>query len=117
MAVNSQIAFAPLGNTIAITAANPSPSGVQAPLSAQNSAHDAGQIRVVNSSNNIIHLGIGATAASAQTNAAAAAAGSPAAGIPLLSGAVEILRVAPGSFFSGFASGASTLFITPGQGL
>lgn len=46
-----------------------------------------------------------------------AAAGVPAAGLPLLPGACEVLRFTPGIFFSGFATVASTVFITPGQGL
>jgi len=37
--------------------------------------------------------------------------------IPILPGAVEILRFGPDVFFSGFASSASTVYITPGQGL
>ena len=112
---SSQIAFNPTGNTIAITANNPAPTGVTAP---PKYMRDAGQFRIVNSSTTTIaHLGWGATAALAQTNAAAAASGAPAAGLPLLPGAIEVIRLAPGTFLSAFASGATTIFITPGQGL
>ena len=115
---SSQIAFNPIGNTIAITANNPAPTGVTALPTNPNYTLDVGQFRVVNSSTTTtIHLGWGPTAALAQTNAAAAASGAPAAGLPMLPGGTEILRFSPGVFFSAFASGATTVFITPGQGL
>lgn len=117
MATNSQIPFNPQGLTIAVAANVAAPAGVQAPVFAQLSNQAVGQFRIVNSSTNTVHLGVGATAALAQSNAVAAAAGAPAAGIPLLAGAVEIIRFAPDVFFSGVAAGASTVFVTPGQGL
>ena len=46
-----------------------------------------------------------------------ATSGNPAAGIPLLPGAVEILRFGPESYFSGVAASAQTIYITPGQGI
>lgn len=114
----SQVAFNPTGNTVAITANNPAPTGVTALPRNPDYTLDVGQFRVVNSSTGtIIHLGWGATAAAAATNAAAAASGTPAAGLPILPGGVEVLRFTPGVFFSAFASSASTVFITPGQGL
>lgn len=116
MATNSQIAFNPQGNTIAITAAVAPPVGVQAPvLPIVPVAH--GQYRIINTSDVTVHLGVGATAALAQTNAVAAVAGTPASGIPLVPGAVEILRFSATSFFSGAASKNATLYITPGEGL
>jgi len=117
MAINQQLAFAPLGLTVAITANNPAPTGVLIPLAPPNATATGGQFRVVNASNATVHLGFGSTAALASTNAAEATSGNPAKGLPLLSGAVEIIRVAPGLFFSAFAAGASTIYITPGEGL
>lgn len=117
MASNSQIAFAPLGETIAITANATAPNGVQALVSERNKAHSTGQYRVVNAGNVIVHLGVGPTVAKAKANAEAAASGNPAAGIPLLPGAVEILRFSAESYFSGLAASAQTLYITPGQGI
>ena len=38
-------------------------------------------------------------------------------GLVVVRGGVEVLRFTPGVFFSAFASSASTVFITPGQGL
>jgi hypothetical protein len=117
MSSNSQIAFAPLGETIAITANATSPNGVQALVSERNKAHSTGQYRVVNAGTVIVHLGVGPTVAKAKANAEAAASGNPAAGIPLLPGAVEILRFSDTSYFSGLAASAQTLYITPGQGI
>jgi hypothetical protein len=65
----------------------------------------------------IVHLGVGPTVAKAKANAEAAVSGNPAAGIPLLPGAVEILRFSDTSYFSGLAASAQTLYITPGQGI
>ena len=115
---SSQIPFNPIGNTVAITANNPAPTGVTALPTNPNYTQSVGQFRIVNSSTTtIVHLGWGATAAAATANAVAAAAGAPAAGLPILPGAIEVLRFTPGIFFSAFATGASTVFITPGQGL
>ncbi len=47
----------------------------------------------------------------------AAAAGVPAAGIPLVPGAVEILRFSAEAYFSGYSASAATIYITPGEGL
>ena len=118
MATNSQVAFNPQGKTIFVAANTVAPAGVEAAVYAPFSQQDVGQYRVVNAGPYVVHLGVGTDAASAQAAAVAAAAGVPAAGIPLLAGAVEILRFAPGSFFSGVcASGANTVFVTPGQGI
>jgi hypothetical protein len=61
--------------------------------------------------------GFGSSAAIAQANAVAAVAGNPAPSIPLVPGAVEILRFSAGLFFSGAAGAASTVYMTPGEGL
>jgi hypothetical protein len=117
MATGSQIPFNPQGETVVIAAAVAPPLGVQVPVYEKFSSYVAGQMRIVNSSNNIVHLGFGPTAAIAQTNAVAAAAGNPAPSIPMLPGAVEILRFSAGFFFSGAAGAASTVYMTPGEGL
>lgn len=117
MATNSQIAFAPLGNTVAITAAASAPTGVRALVSERNSPNSPGQYRVINAGSAIVHLGVGPTAAKAAANAVAATSGNPAAGIPLLPGAVEILRFGPESYFSALAASSTTIYITPGQGI
>lgn len=117
MATNSQIAFNPQGKTVVVAAAAIAPLGVQVPVDQRFAAQESGQVRIVNIGTNTVHLGVGATAAAAQANAVAAAAGSPANGIPLVAGAVEIMRFGPGLYFSGVASGATTVYVTPGQGL
>lgn len=117
MAVSSQMPFNPLGETVAITANVAPPAGVQALVYEKFNSFAPGQYRVVNSGTATVHLGVGPTAAKAQGNAVAAVSGNPAPGIPLLPGAVEILRFTAESYFSAAASGATTVYITPGQGL
>lgn len=117
MATNSQIAFNPQGKTVVVAAAAVAPAGVQAPVDERFSARVSGQMRIVNSSLNLVHLGFGFSATEAAANAVAAVAGTPADGIPLLPGAIEIMRFPAGSWFSGVAAAASTVYLTPGEGL
>ena len=115
MATGSQIPFNPQGKTVVVAAAATAPAGVQVPTDARFQA--TGQVRIVNAGTATVHLGVGATAALAQSNAVAPVAGTPAASIPLVAGAVEILRFPAGSYFSGLAASATTLYITPGEGI
>jgi hypothetical protein len=118
MAQNSQIAFAPLGNTVVIPAAAMASTGVQALVDARFDAQGTGQYRIVNASTNTVFLGVGPTAAIATANAVAPVAGTPSAAIVLVSGAVEVLRFGRESFFSGLApAGASTVYIVQGEGM
>lgn len=117
MATNSQIAFNPQGSTVVVAADAVAPAGVQAPVNGKFDAQSTGQVRIVNAGSNTVHLGVGPSAADASANAVASTAGSPAAGIPLVPGAVEIMRFPIGSYFSGVASAANTVYITPGEGL
>lgn len=117
MSTNSQIAFNPQGKTIVVAAAGTAPTGVQASVDVRFDAQATGQVRVVNGGTETVFLGVGPSAALAQANAVAATAGNPASGVPLLPGAIEILRFPVGSYFSGYAAEATTLYITPGQGL
>ena len=117
MAQNSQIAFAPLGNTVVIPAAAVAPTGVQALVLARLDAQSTGQYRIINSSANPVFLGVGGTAAEATANAVAPVAGTPSAAIVLVPGAVEVLRFGRESYFSGLASAASTVYIVQGEGM
>jgi len=117
MSTNSQIAFAPLGETVVIPAAASAPTGVQALVSGRLDAQGAGQYRIINASVNTVFLGVGPTAALATANAVEPIAGNPSPAIVLLAGAVEILRFARTSYFSGLASSASTLYIVQGEGI
>lgn len=117
MATNSQIAFNPQGKTVVVAAAAIAPLGVQATVDQRFSAQETGQVRIVNAGNATVHLGVGPTAAAAQANAVAATAGNPTAGIPLVAGAVEVLRFPAGWYFSGVSGAASTVYLTPGEGL
>lgn len=117
MATNSQIAFNPQGKTFVVAAAAVAPLGVQTPVDQRFSAQETGQVRVVNAGTSTVHLGVGPTAAAAQANAVAATAGNPATGVPLVAGAVEVLRFPAGWYFSGVAGASTTVYITPGEGL
>jgi hypothetical protein len=117
MASNSQIAFAPLGNSVVIPAAAVAPTGVQALVDARFDGQGTGQYRIINSSTNTVFLGVGPTAAIATANAVAPIAGTPSAAIVLVPGAVEVLRFGRESFFSGLAAAASTVYIVQGQGI
>lgn len=117
MASDAAIAFAPTGRTIVVPAAAVAPTGVQAAVPTSYNNQDAGQYRIVNAGAVIVHIGVGSTAAQATANAVAAVAGTGQFSIPILPNAVEVLRFAPGSFFSGIASAAATVYVTPGQGL
>jgi hypothetical protein len=117
MSTNSQIAFAPLGNTVVVAATTSAPTGIQAPVYAKFEPQNAGQFRFVNAGTTTVFLGTGSTAAEATANAVAPVAGTPSAAIVLVPGAVEILRFNQTTFFSGLSSAAATVYITPGQGL
>lgn len=117
MATNSQIAFNPQGNTVAVAAAGTAPAGVQAPVYEKFNAQATGQYRFVNAGSSAVFLGTGPTEALAQAAAVAPVAGVPSGAIVLLPGAVEVLRFGKDTFFSGLSSAATTVYITPGQGL
>jgi hypothetical protein len=117
MASNSQIAFAPLGQTVVIPAASSASTGVQALVDSRFDGQGTGQYRIVNLSANTVFLGVGGTAAIATANAVAPVAGTPSAAIVLAPGAVEVLRFGRESFFSGLASSASTVYIVQGEGI
>jgi hypothetical protein len=117
MSTNSQIAFAPLGETVVIPAAATAPTGVQALVSGRLDAQGTGQYRIINASANTVFLGVGPTAAIATANAVAPVAGTPSAAIVLHANSVHILRFGRDSFFSGLASSSSTVYIVQGEGI
>lgn len=111
---NSQFVFSPLGNTVKLTADTIAPAGVSAPV--RGSAVDAGQFRIVNSGSETVYLGVGSSATEAQSNADIVVTSQRS--IPIMAGSVEIMRFAPGAYFSGITSANPVIiFITPGQGL
>jgi hypothetical protein len=117
MSTNSQIAFAPLGETVVVPAASTAPTGVQALVSGRLDAQGTGQYRIVNDSVYTVFLGVGSTAALATANAVAPIAGTPSSAIVLVPGAVEVLRFARNSFFSGLATASATVYIVQGEGM
>ena len=117
MSTNSQIAFTPLGKTIVVASTTSAPTGIQAPVYAKFDQQNTGQYRFINAGTATVFLGAGASAAEAMANAVAPTAGSPTAAIVLVPGAVEILRFNKDTYFSGLAASATTIYVTPGQGL
>jgi hypothetical protein len=117
MSTNSQIAFNPQGKTVVVAAAGTAPTGVQAPVYEKFNPQATGQYRFVNAGNETVFLGTGPTAALAQAAAVAPVAGTPSDAIVLVPGAVEVLRFNKDTFFSGLASSATTIYVTPGQGI
>ena len=117
MATNSQIAFNPIGKTVALPADATAPTGIQAPVYAKFNPQSTGQYRFVNASAFTVFIGTGPTAALAQAAAVAPVAGTPSDAIVLVPGAVEILRFNIDTYFSGLASSATTVYVTPGQGI
>jgi hypothetical protein len=117
MSTNSQVAFNPIGKTVALAAAAVAPAGVQAPVYEKFNPQNAGQYRFVNAGTNTVFLGTGPTAALAQAAAVAPVAGTPSDAIVLVPGAVEIIRFNKDTYFSGLAAAATAVYITPGQGL
>jgi predicted RNA methylase len=106
-------AFSPTGLTVSFTADTTAPTAVAA-VSTAPSTRPAREYRVVNAGAETVLLGVGATAAAAQTAAVSIAAGA----VPILQGAVEILGFPAGSFFTGdTASGTAVVYVTPGEGL
>ena len=117
MSTNSQIAFAPLGETVVVPAAAVAPTGVQALVYGRLDAQGTGQYRIINDSVYTVFLGVGTTAALATANAVAPIAGNASPAIVLVPGAVEILRFSRTCYFSGLASAAATVYIVPGEGI
>ena len=113
----SNIPFNPQGKTVVVAADGTAPTGVQAPVSEKFNIQNAGQYRFVNAGSNTVFLGTGASAAEATANAVAPVAGNPSTAVVLVPGAVEILRFNKDTYFSGLASGATTVYVTPGEGL
>jgi hypothetical protein len=116
MASASLFPFQPLGATHLIEADAVVPAPVQ--VNVYDTTTGVGQYRIVNTSlTEIVFLGVGATAAQATARAAAIVAGTPSDTIVLMPGQTEILRFANNAFFTGFATSAADVYITPGQGL
>jgi hypothetical protein len=117
MSNNSQIAFTPLGKTIVVAATTSAPTGIQAPVYPKFDPQNAGQYRFINAGTTTVFLGTAMGAAEATAAAVAPVAGTPSDAIVLVPGAVEILRFNKDTYFSGLAASATTIYVTPGQGL
>ena len=106
-------AFTPTGNTVVFTAATSAP----APVQAISNGLGANQYRiVVPQGTNTVFLGFGVTSAIATTNAAVVTTTSFT--LPILPGTDEILTFLPNAWFTGVtASGSTSVYVTPGDGV
>ncbi len=109
MAVNAP--FTPSGNTVTFTAAVTAPTPVQA----VSTTLGGNQYRILNAGSVVAFLGIGTTAALANTNAQVVTSSNIA--IPLLAGTDEIITFVPNAYFTGVTgSSSAVVYITPGDG-
>jgi len=109
MAVNAP--FTPSGNTVTFTAATTAPTAVQA----VSTTLGGNQYRILNAGAVSAFLGVGITAAAA--NSAATVVTSTAPCIPLLAGTDEIITFVPNAYFTGVTNSSSAvIYITPGDG-
>ena len=105
-------AFTKLGNTVVFTAATTAPAAVQA----VSTTLGGNQYRIINPGSVTVFLGYGTTATEANTNATVVT--TTGAALPLLPGTDEILTFVPNAYFTGItASGSTSVYITPGDGL
>jgi hypothetical protein len=109
MAVNAP--FTPSGNTVTFTAATTAPAAIQA----VSTTLGGNQYRILNAGAVTAFLGVGTTAAAA--NSAAAVVTSSGQAMPLLAGTDEIITFLPNAYFTA-STGSSTavIYITPGDG-
>jgi hypothetical protein len=109
MAVNAP--FTPSGNTVTFTAGTTAPTPVQA----VSTTLGGNQYRILNAGSVTAFLGVGTTAAAA--NSAAAVVTSSGQAIPLLAGTDEIITFLPNAYFTASTSSSSAvIYITPGDG-
>jgi hypothetical protein len=105
MAEYSVTGFAPLGNSISISASTSAPTAIQAPTNASVQTSNLQQFRLVNSGANTVF-------------ANAVLITSSQASVCLLPGSVEVFSFPMNSYFTGLTStGTSVVYIVPGQGL
>ncbi len=109
MAVNAP--FTPSGNTVTFTAGTVAP----APVQAASTTLGGNQYRILNAGSVVAFLGIGTTAALANTNAQVVTSSNTA--IPLLAGTDEIITFVPNAYFTAVTgSSSAVIYITPGDG-
>jgi len=106
-------AFNQTGNTVTFTANTTTPSSVQATTTSNTSYC---QYRVFNAGSNLVFLGVGSTATTANNNAVVIS--TTGASIPVLPGSLEIISAPANSYFNGItSSGNSQIYVTPGLGI
>ena len=108
--MSSQNAFTPQGNTVTFTANVSAPTAVQA----LGLGLGPTQYIVQNTGTATVFLGYGSSTTLAAANAATVTTTGPS--IPLLANTVQVFTLPPNQYFTGVASSAAVVYITPGEG-
>lgn len=116
MAVNSQLAFSPLGLTHALNAASTPPTAIQVDPLTQYEFQNVGQYFITNPGPEIVYLSYAQNQSEAETNAVQPTAGNPEGVMAIIPGS-QVLRFARGTWFSAYCSSSQTIYIQNGQGL
>ena len=112
-----EYSFRPTGETHLIAADAVAPAGIQVSGNSPSGSENYDCYLLYNESSNTIHVGWGSSATQAQANSVEVTSGSPARSIPIPAGAGAVFRFSKDTFFSGLATSASKLYITPGEGV
>ena len=109
--------YAPLSQSHVVTAATSAPVGVEAPKIQRKQSEVGGVYRIINTGTVAVYMGVGPSAAIAQSRAVVPSVGSPSDGVLLLAGAAEVFRFGEDQFISGITvSGTADLVFTQGNG-
>jgi hypothetical protein len=105
------MAFTPMGNTVSFNAAVTAPPAVQA----TSTTIGGTQYRVHNTGNVVVYMGVGATAAAANTSANTSLSG---ATISLMPNSVEVFTFNANQYFTGkTSSGTAVVTVLAGDGV
>ena len=104
----SSLPFSPIGPTVTIVANATAPAAVQA----LTGSLGGGQFLITNPTANLVMLGVGQTASQAAANAANVYI------LPVLPNSAAVFTFAQNAYFTAIASaGASSIYVTPGDGI
>ena len=104
-------AFSPCGNTVAFIANTTVPTPVQA----VSTTLGGNQYLITNTGTVTVFLGVGNSSAQASNSAPSFTATGNS--IPLLASTTQVFSFVPNAYFTGNATSACTVYVTPGDGL
>lgn len=110
--------FVPIGTASLIAAATTAPNGSQLAGDPTNEPLGPRQYRLFNAGNTTIYYATGANASLAQAAAIVPTNASVGGGHPLPAGAIEVITMKSGLYWSGITVGSNcSFFISPGRGV